>query len=142
MDININDAMDINMSSLGTLVCFMQQGVKFTEVWHIMWFLTSTLIWYHTHKDTKHTQELIDWHTHKNTYLHHLLSDMKNLLYRVPQCLCFSKIAHLSKSHLLIRFNITKFFPWNTKNTDRNGINKQNTHTYTKQSEKDNIGKC
>ena len=32
MDININDAMDINMSSLGTLVYFMQQGVKFTEV--------------------------------------------------------------------------------------------------------------
>ena len=25
-------------------VCFLQQGVKFTEVWHKMWFLTGTLI--------------------------------------------------------------------------------------------------
>ena len=31
----------------------------------------------------------------------------------------------------LIRFNKTKFFPWNTKNSDRNGINKENTHAYT-----------
>ena len=30
-------------------VCFMQQGVRFTEVWHIMWFFTGTLIWYHKH---------------------------------------------------------------------------------------------
>ena len=37
-------------------VCFMQQGVKFTEVWN-MWVLIGTLIWYHTHKQThKHTQ--------------------------------------------------------------------------------------
>ena len=31
--------------------------------------------------------------------------------------------------YLLIRFNETNFFPRNTKNTDRNGVNKQNTHT-------------
>ena len=35
----------------------------------------------------------------------------------------------------------TKFFLWNTNNTDRNSVNKQNTHTHTKHSEKDNIGK-
>ena len=35
-------------------VCFMQQGVTFTEVWHIMWFFTGTLIWCHTHKHTAH----------------------------------------------------------------------------------------
>ena len=33
-------------------VCFMQQGVKFTEVWH-MWFFAGTLIWYHTHTNTQ-----------------------------------------------------------------------------------------
>ena len=44
-------------------------------------------------------------------------------------------------TYLLNSFNKTKFFPWNTKNTARNGINKENTHTYTKHSEKDNIGK-
>ena len=44
-------------------------------------------------------------------------------------------------TYLLNSFNKTKFFPWNIKNTARNGINKENTHTYTKHSEKDNIGK-
>ena len=24
----------------------MEQGIKFTEVWHIMWFFANTLIWY------------------------------------------------------------------------------------------------
>ena len=58
----------------------------------------------------------------------------------------------LAKSYLLIRCYKTKFFLWNTNNTDRNGVNKQNTHTqthtnthkhththtHTKHSEKDN----
>ena len=48
-----NDIKDLHLSSLATLVpeeledldmCFMQQGVKFTEVWHLMWFFSSTLI--------------------------------------------------------------------------------------------------
>ena len=36
--------MDLHISSLGTLVpkglcvCFMQQGIKFTEVWHMCFF--------------------------------------------------------------------------------------------------------
>ena len=41
--------------------------------------------------------------------------------------------------YLFIRWNKTKFFLRNTYNTDRNGVNKQNTHT--KHLEKDNIGK-
>ena len=28
----------------------------------------------------------------------------------------------------MIRFNKGKFFPWKTRNTDGNGVNKQNTH--------------
>ena len=43
------------------------------------------------------------------------------------------------RSLMLIRFSKRKFFPWNTKNNDRNDMNKQNT--YTKHSEKYNIGK-
>ena len=35
----------------GLDVYFMQQGVKFTEVWH-MWFFGGTLIWYHIHTNT------------------------------------------------------------------------------------------
>ena len=37
--------------------------------------------------------------------------------------------------YLFIRCNKTKFFLWNTNNTNRNGVNKQNTHL-----EKDSIG--
>ena len=33
------------------------------------------------------------------------------------------------------------FVIWNTNNTDKNGLNKQNTGTHTKHSEKDNTGK-
>ena len=43
--------------------------------------------------------------------------------------------------YLFIRCNKTRFFLQNTNNTDRNGVNKQNTHTHTKHSKKDNIGK-
>ena len=32
--------------------------------------------------------------------------------------------------YLLIRFSKTKSFLCNTKNTDRNGVNEQNTHTW------------
>ena len=46
--------------------------------------------------------------------------------------------ALVEMMYLLIRFNKTTFFPWNTKNTDRNDINKQNTNAHTKYSEKDN----
>ena len=41
--------------------------------------------------------------------------------------------------YMFIRCNKTKFFLWNTNNTDRNGVNKQKTHT--KHLEKDNIRK-
>ena len=34
--------------ALGPWCIFMQQAVKFTEVWHMMWFFVCTLIWYHT----------------------------------------------------------------------------------------------
>ena len=34
-------------------VFFMQQGVKFTDVWHIIRFFAGTLIWYHTRKHTR-----------------------------------------------------------------------------------------
>ena len=62
-------------------VSFMQQGVRFTEIWHIMWFFTDTLIWYHKH--TQHTQGPVDWHTHINVYLHHLLCVQSSYLYYI-----------------------------------------------------------
>ena len=42
--------MDLHIFSHGTLVpegfavCFIQQGFKFTDVWHLMWFFASSLI--------------------------------------------------------------------------------------------------
>ena len=54
--------------------------------------------------------------------------------------LLFKNYSLVEVIHLFIRFNKTKFFPWNTKNTDRNGVNKQ-IFTDTKHSEKDYTGK-
>ena len=79
-----NDNMDLHISSLGTLVpegldvYFMQQGTKFTEIWHLMWLFTGTLIWYHTHKNTHHTQGPLDWHIQ---YFHYLFCAHSSYLY-------------------------------------------------------------
>ena len=86
-------------------VCFMQQGIKFTEVWHICFF-TSTLI-SHTHKQThtQHTQGTVDWQTYviyiyTNCYVltaTTFITLNDSLISKVyfRQCLFFSKIIHL-----------------------------------------------
>ena len=53
--------------------------------------------------------------------LNESFADIKTLFYRVLQCLCFLKIVEVA--YLLIRFNKTRFFPRNTKNTDRYDVN-------------------
>ena len=73
--------------------------------------------------------------------------DIKNLLNRQSSTMPFQELLFKNYSlveviYLFIRFNKTKFVSGNTKNTDRNGINKQSTHIYIKHSEKDNIGRC
>ena len=50
----------------------------------------------------------------------------------------FKSYSFVEVVYLSIRCNKTKFFLLNTKNTHRNGVNKQKTHT--KHSEKDKIG--
>ena len=40
--------------------------------------------------------------------------------------LLFKTYSLVEVTYLLIRFNKTKFFPWDRNNTDRNGANKQN----------------
>ena len=63
----------------------MQQDIKFTEVWHMIWFFAGILLWYHTHKQshkhTQHTEGPVDWHTHINIYLHQLLCAHNSYLY-------------------------------------------------------------
>ena len=86
----------------------MQQGIKFTEVWHIVWFFAGTLFWYHTqthtHKDTQHTQtnrlahlckyiltpSVICWQ--QLSVLHWIIYWYQKFLF---QCLFFLKISHL-----------------------------------------------
>ena len=97
---------------------------QFTEVWHMPWLSAGTLIWYHTHthtqthththtqhtnEDTQHTHGQIDWHMHYMLTARVLCSQQLSVLhwmicwyqkftllhYRVPQCLCFSKITDL-----------------------------------------------
>ena len=41
--------------------------------------------------------------------------------------------------YLLIKFNKSKFFPWNTNSTNGNSVNKQNT-TCTPNTQKNNTG--
>ena len=53
--------------------------------------------------------------------------------------LLFKYYSLVEVIYLLIRFKKIQSFLWNTKNTDRNGINEQNTHTTNR--EKDNFRK-
>ena len=53
----------------------------------------------------------------------------KFTLQRSTVSLLLKNYLLLEAIHLLITFNKTKVFLWNTKNTDRNGINRQNPHT-------------
>ena len=62
--------------------------------------------------------EIIEW----------IIADMKNLLSTMS--LFFKNYSLVEIMYLLIRFNKIKFFLWNTKNTDRNGINKQNKQVH------------
>ena len=51
----------------------------------------------------------------------------------------FKTYSLVESVYLFIRCNKTRFFLQNTNNTDRNGVNKQNTHT--KHLDKENTGK-
>ena len=85
----------------------------------------------------------IDLRSQQSFVLHWLNNSLVSKIYVTEfyNVFAFQKLltctSHIS---LLIRFNKTKFFPWNT-NTDGNGVNKQNRDMHTKHSEKDNIGK-
>ena len=98
-----------------------------------------------TQKHTQHTQGPLDWHTHINTYLHHLLFVHSSYLYYIKWLSekfidnknLLSAMSFLFKNslvnviYLLIRGYKTRFVLWNTNNTDRNSVNKQNTHALT-----------
>ena len=110
----------------------------------------------HTHKDTEHTEGPIEWHTHINihwdlplcahsSYLYYtewiIRWYQKSNLQSFTMSLLFKNCPLVEVTYWLIRFNKTKYFPWNTKNADRNGAYKQNKHRYIQHSEKDKIWK-
>ena len=53
----------------------------------------------------------------------------------------FKNYTIVKAIYLLIRCYKTKSFLWNKNNTDRNGVNKQNTYRHTKHSEKNDTEK-
>ena len=128
----------LSLSTRRTFLCFMQQGIKSTDVWHIMWFLL--VLWFditytETHTQRQATQSWTNRLTHPYKYEQHLLfAHSSSLLYWMnnslissiyfPLSFPFKNYSLLEVLYLLIRCNNTKFFLWNTNNTDRNGVNK------------------
>ena len=126
----------------------MQQGVKFTEVWHIVSFLL-VLLFDITHTNT-HTQRhathseisrLTDSYKYIITppitwsqqlpLLHWMSNSLISKTYFLKY-LFFSKNYSLVKvKYLLIRCFKTRFLQWNTNNTVWNGVNIQNTRRQT-----------
>ena len=53
----------------------------------------------------------------------------------------FYKVSLAEVTYLLIRFSKSSSSHEPQKNTDRNAVNKQNTHKHTSHTEKDNTGK-
>ena len=53
----------------------------------------------------------------------------------------FTEVNNIFKITNLIRFNNTKFFLRNTKNTDTSRVNEQKIHEHHAQRERDNIRK-
>ena len=93
------------------------------------------LIWYYTHKrnkDTQHTWESNDWQT-PNSYLYQtewIIPWYQRYSKKSKISLLFKNYLLSEISCLMTRFSKTKFFPWNTNNEDRNGVNKQNTYKH------------
>ena len=144
--------MNLRMSILGTLVPEGPWCVFHATRHHLHWGHTHTHTHTHAHTHTHTTHSVTSRlnHTHINIYLHQLLCAHSSYLCYIewiihwftkmyfPQCLFYLKIIHLQKPYLLIRCYKTSLFLWRGNNTDINGVNKQNTHTHTKHSEKEN----
>ena len=117
-----------------------------------MRIFASTLIWYHT-KNQRHIANTeakrltlpiyinITCYVFTGTVFITLDKWIKNYLTSSTMSLLFKNYSLEEVTYLLIRFNEIKFFPRNTKNTDKNGANKQNTHMHTKHSGIYNTGK-
>ena len=153
--------MDLHMLSLSTIVipkgrCCMFCATNLLVYWVLTQCGFLQALWFditYKRKDTQQTHKWANTFSHPYKYIltptvtcsHQLFvlhwmnfADIKNLLYRVPKCLGFSKITHLQKSHIcwfdsvkLTLVKLTNKLTRETKNSDRNAINKQNKQNKT-----------
>ena len=83
----LNDFMDLHMSNLDTLVpevpCCMQQGIMFTELWHIMRFFVHTLNWYHTYTERERAHWGAKSLKYKYIYQHHMFCSHSSYQYSI-----------------------------------------------------------
>ena len=142
--------MDVHMSS--SCDVFMQQGTTLlrSNTWQgffpELWFDIT-----HKNKDTQQTLGPIECQRDRYILTPPVMCSQQfsvlhwmNLHWITLQSstmfLLLKKYRLVEVTYLLIRFNKTKFFPWNTKNAERCGISKKNTHTTT-HLEEGKIGK-
>ena len=152
----LNDNMDLNMLSLGKLVPEGPWCTFYATRRQVYWGLTHNGIfhWYsdlilhtHEHTNTQHLLGSAHWHTHIDIYLRHLLRAHSSYIYRIKwlnekftdiknllstMSFLFKHYSLVKVIYLLIKCYKARFFLIITNNTDRNGVNKQDTHTDTK----------
>ena len=96
----------------------------------------------HTYKDTQHTLTNRLTHPYKYTLIPSAMcSQQLSALHWIIhwyqkfsfQCLLFKNYSLVEVVYMYIRCNKTKFFLCSTNDTDKNGVDKQNTHTHTHQ---------
>ena len=142
--------MDLNLPSLANLVpeapCSMFSATRLQVYRRYVaddMVFANTLIWYYAHKQ-RHTentwinrlthiykyiltppvtcmQQLLVWHWMTNLLIRTYFTKVHNVF-------TFQNYSLVEVIYLLSKFNKTDPFLWNTKNTDKNGVNKQITH--------------
>ena len=135
----LNDIMGLNLSSLGSN--YQQQFCCFFEtddfVLLVLWFD----ITYTDKHRTEHTRTNRSTRPYQDILTPSVMCTQplrvsrwidnslvqKFTLQRPAMSLLFKNYSLIEVIYLLIRFNKIKLFLWNTMNTDRNGVNEQNT---------------
>ena len=162
--------MDLNWLSLSTLVLEAPFYVFYTTTHQIFWrfdadgvVFVSSLIWYHTHRQTRTrhpgtkrlknackynlttpvmcTRQLPALHWMNNLLIQKCTLQRSTILlhfkyYSLDKQALSSCRIHISVTKSHIRFNKTQCFLRNTKKTDRNGIIEQKTHTTHREKDK------
>ena len=139
----VNHTIDVHMSTLRTLMwvlCIKASSLLRCDTWCffllVLWFdITHASTQTHTERDTAHPgasrltiYTLTALCSQQLSLLYWIKNSLISLIY-FPQCVFFSKKIFTCKSHICwLECYKTRFFLWNTNNTERNGLNTQNAH--------------